>query len=122
MVSYWKTQWFRFSLGCIFLIFTFYYILQPAADESTLEGLSQSLKIGYTSLCYFINAIIWFVASYIGYNNDRIKLLEKKAKKYDALCKEVHELYEANKIDREYQKRLERKINLLEDTKNEEHA
>jgi hypothetical protein len=115
MVSYWKTQWFRFSLGCIFLIFTFYNILQPAADESTLEGLSQSLKIGYTSLCYFINAIIWFVASYIGYNNDRIKLLEKKAEKYDALCKEVHELYEANRLDREYVKLFEKRIKQLED-------
>lgn len=116
MVSYWKTQWFRFAIGCTFLILTIYCMFQPAADESTLEGVCQNLNTGWQSLCYFISSMIWFIASYVEYNNDRIKLLEKKAEKYDALCKEVHELYEANRIDREYQKMLEQKINLLEET------
>ena len=90
-------------------------MFQPAADESTLEGVCQNLKTGYESLGYFISSMLWFIASYIGYNNDRIELLEKKAEKYDALCKEVHELYEANKLDREYQKMLEQKIRILEE-------
>lgn len=115
MVSYFKTQWFRFAIGCIFLILTIYCMFQPAADESTLEGVCQNLNTGCESLCYFISSMLWFIASYIEYNNDRIELLEKKAEKYDALCKEVHELYEANKLDREYQKMLEQKIRILEE-------
>jgi hypothetical protein len=90
-------------------------MFQPAADESTLEGVCQNLNTGCESLCYFISSMLWFIASYIEYNNDRIKLLEKKAEKYDALCKEAHELYEANRIDREYQKMLDQKIKLLEE-------
>ena len=110
MVSYWKTQWFRFAIGCTFLILTIYCMFQPAADESTLEGVCQNLNTGCQSLCYFISSMIWFIASYIEYNNDRIKLLEKKAEKYDALCENVKALNEANRIDREHMKLLEMKI------------
>jgi hypothetical protein len=42
-------------------------------------------------------------------------LLEKKAEKYDALCENVGALNDANKIDREYQKRLDQRIKTLED-------
>jgi Zn-dependent M32 family carboxypeptidase len=40
--------------------------------------------------------------SFINYNEERIKVLEKKAEKYDALCELVEALREANEVDREY--------------------
>ena len=38
MVSYIKTQWFRLLVGFVSLGIMCYYLFQPGADESTLEG------------------------------------------------------------------------------------
>ena len=115
MISYWKTQWWRIVLALISLVAALFYMFQPAADSSTIEGLNATMGDIINAGVYFAGFIIWTFLSVIEYNNDRIELLEKKAEKYDALCKEVHELYEANKIDREYQKMLEQKIRIPEE-------
>lgn len=110
MVSYIKTQWFRLLVGFVALGFMFYYLFQPGADESTLEGLSQNLDNAGAALCFFITAMIWFLCSIIEYHKDCIEMLEKKCEKYDALCELVQELVEANKVDRQYADHLNRKI------------
>jgi hypothetical protein len=60
----------------------------------------------FTGLCWVVSAVVWLLMSFINYNDERIKLLEKKAEKYDALSEEVAALAEAlrieiNQIDRD---------------------
>lgn len=113
MVSYFKTQWFRLLISLISIGLCLYFLFQPGADESTLEGLNQNLGNAFAALCYFLTAMIWLISSVIEYNSDRIQLLEKKAEKYDALCKEVHALYEAHQIDRQQMDLMQQQINQL---------
>ena len=115
MISYWKTQWFRCLVGLVCVGLTIYYLFQPGADESTLEGLNQNLGNAFAALCFFLSAMIWFISSCIEYNNDRIELLEKKQERDDAMYNLVQELLEANKIDREHDKVQDEKIKKLED-------
>ncbi len=115
MVSYIKTQWFRVLVGLVSLGFMFYYLFQPAADESTLEGFRENSENACAALCFFITAMIWFLCSIIEHHKDRIELLEKKQERDDAMYKLVQELLEANKIDREHMKVLEAKLKRLED-------
>ena len=109
MISYFKTQWFRLLVALICLVIACHYAFQPAADPMTMEGLNKTISDIVNANLYFLGFVIWSLMSIIEYNNDRIELLEKKAEKYDALCEEVHELYEANKIDREFADHLNRK-------------
>ena len=95
MISYWKTQWFN-------LVMSVFYLGPAIAHFCAGESL--------WGVSWTIAAVIWFLMSFINHNEDRIKLLEKKAEKYDALCEEVHALYEANKVDRQYTDHLNRKI------------
>ena len=95
MVSYFKTQWWRLLCALVCLVITIIYCVQD----------NELLAVAWT-----LSFVYWIMISYIQYNNDRIELLEKKAKKYDALCEEVSALYEANRIDREYMHRLEQRI------------
>ena len=120
MISYFKTQWWRLLIALMFLGFACYYAFQPGGDLSTLEGLNKSITIMMSAGTCFTSCLIWLFVSIVDYNDERIELLEKKAEKYDALCGEVHALYEANRIDREYMHRLEQKINDLRYTVQEE--
>jgi Zn-dependent M32 family carboxypeptidase len=79
----------------------------------TIEGLDAVLSNIVTAGLFFAGFNGWFFQSVIEYNSDRIELLEKKAEKYDALCDNVTALNDANRIDREYIKLLEQKINQL---------
>ena len=115
MVSYWKTQWFRVICGTVSIVLFIIFLFQPGADESTLEGLRENLNNCFAALCWFINSIFWFVASIIEYNCDRIKLLEKKQERDDAMYELVQELVAANKIDREVMKKYEERLKKLED-------
>ena len=85
MVSYWKTQWWRIILALVSLVAALFYMFQPAADSSTIEGLNETMSDIVNAGVYFTGFIIWTFLSVIEYNNDRIELLEKKAEKYDAL-------------------------------------
>ena len=86
MVSYIKTQWFYVSLSVVYAALAIANMVQ--GDD-------------FMSLCWTVSTIVMILLSLIGHLAERIKLLEKKAEKYDALCEEVHALYEANTIDRE---------------------
>ncbi len=113
MVSYFKTQWWRLLIALICLVMCCVYTFSPAPDTTTVEGLDKVISNMVTAGLCFLDFIIWMVMSFINYLQDRIELLEKKAEKYDALCEEVHALYEANRIDRERMWLLEQKINQL---------
>ena len=98
MISYWKTQWVNILLAVFDIVISIFHFC--VGDQ--LWGVAWTLA-----------AIVWFLMSFINYNEERIKLLEKKAEKYDALCEEVHALYEANKVDRRYTDHLNRKIDIF---------
>ena len=108
MVSYIKTQWFRLVLALISLAAALFYMFQPAADSSTIEGLNEIMSDIINAGVYFVGFIIWSFLSVIEYNNDRIELLEKKAEKYDALCELVEALREGQEIDRANMDRIEK--------------
>ncbi len=119
MVSYIKTQWWRLLIALFCFVCFCVYALQPAGPD-TIEGLTQDLNNMFSAGLFFCNFLLWSFISFINYNQDRIELLEKKAEKYDALCEEVHALYEANRIDREHMKLMDNKINDLRYTVQEE--
>ena len=95
MVSYIKTQWFNLVVGLISIGVSIYNF----SSGENVWGVAWGLT-----------AVVWWMMSFINYNDDRIKLLEEKAKKYDALCEKVDALYEANKVDRQYIDLLEKYI------------
>ena len=112
-VSYIKTQWFRLLIALYCLVMACVYAFQPAPEVLTVEALDEVMSNMLTASLHFTGFVIWSFISFINYNQDRIELLEAKAKKYDALCEEVNALYEANRIDREYMHRLEQRIHQL---------
>ena len=95
MVSYIKTQWFNLVVGLINIGVSIYNFC---------------IGDNVWGVAYCLAAVVWWMMSFINYNDDRIKLLEKKAEKYDALCEKVDALYEANKVDRQYIELLEKYI------------
>lgn len=112
-VSYIKTQWFRLLIALYCLVMACVYAFQPAPEVLTVEALDEVMSNMLTASLHFIGFIIWTFMSFINYNQDRIELLEKKVEKYDALCENVSALNEANRIDREYMRLLEQKINQI---------
>lgn len=82
MVSYWKTQWFNLAmaLGAIILVIV-----------NMVQGDDLMVVAWTVSFTY------WMILSYVDYNAEKIKLLEAKAEKYDALVKEVDALRELQK-------------------------
>lgn len=98
MISYFRTQWFSILVGLGSLGMSIYNGFQ--ANE-------------WSAIGWMVTAVVWLTMSRVLYNHDRIKLLEKKAKKYDALVDEVRALYEANQVDRKYIDQLHKKITYL---------
>lgn len=98
MVSYFKTQWFNLAmaLGAITLVIV-----------NMIQG-DELMAVAWT-----ISFTYWMLNSYIDYNAEKIKLLEAKARKYDALEEEVaalRQLYEtSDKLTEQRLKRLEGK-------------
>ena len=101
-VSYFKTQWPNVLFGSINLGISIYNFC--TGDE--LWGIGWALA-----------AVIWFVMSFIYYNDERIKLLEKKQERDDVMFELVQELFKANCIDREIMKKYEARLKKLEDKK-----
>lgn len=112
-VSYFKTQWWRLLIALYCLVMACVYAFQPAPEVLTVEALDEVMSNMLTASLHFSGFIIWSFISFINHNQDRIELLEKKAEKYDALCENVSALNEANRIDREYMKLLEQRINQI---------
>ena len=101
-VSYFKTQWFNLLIGVVDLGMSIYNFC--TGDD--LWG------IGWT-----VAAMMWFIMSFINYNDERIKLLEKEKERNDAMYELVQELVNANKIDRERAKQIEDRLKKLEEKK-----
>lgn len=112
-VSYIKTQWFRLLIALFCLVMACIYAFKPAPEVLTVEALDEVMSNMLTASLQFSGFLIWSFISFIDYNQARIELLEKKAEKYDALCDNVSALNEANRIDREYMKLLEQRINQI---------
>lgn len=101
-VSYFKTQWPNILFGLADLVVAIYNFC--VGDE--LWG------IGWT-----LAAVMWFVMSFIYYNDERIKALEKEKERNDAMFGLVQELVTANKIDREIMQKYETRLKKLENQK-----
>jgi type VI protein secretion system component VasK len=112
-ISYIKTQWWRLLIALFCLVMCCVYVFKPAPEVLTVEALDEVMSNMLTASLHFSGFFIWSFISFINYNQDRIELLEKKAEKYDALCDNVSALNEANRIDREYIRLLEQRINQI---------
>ena len=128
MVSYIKTQWWRLLIALYCFVMACIYAFKPAPEVLTVEALDEVLSNMLTASIHFAGFVIWSFISFINHNQDRIELLEKKAKKYDACCSLVEELIKANEaldaateVDRQYADHLNRKIEsfILESKKKE---
>ena len=115
MVSYFKTQRWRLLIALFCFVMACVYAFQPAPEVLTVEALDEVMTNLLTASLHFAGFVIWSFMSFITHNQDRIELLEEKAEKYDALCENMQALNDANRIDREYVKLLERRIKQLED-------
>ena len=101
-VSYFKTQWFNLLFGLADLVVSTYNFCK--GDD--LWGIGWALA-----------AVMWFVMSFINYNDERLKVLEKEKERNDALVDLVQELVRANKIDREIMQKYEARLKKLEGRK-----
>lgn len=100
MVSYIKTQWFNLAMALVAVILVIVNMVQ--GDELMV-------------VAWAVSFTYWMILSYADYNAEKIKLLEAKAEKYDALCELVEELCKANEVDRDIAAVHDRKIKLLEE-------
>lgn len=100
MKGYFRTQWLSLFIG-MFDIGLFIY--DWAIGEYDM------------ALLWLVGAVVWLMMSRVDYNDDRIRTLEKKAEKYDALCDLVEALREANRIDRDHLSLHDTKINCIAD-------
>ena len=99
-VSYFKTQYFNLLMAAMNMAFAIWSFI--SGDE-------------FNCLCWVIAAVVWLIMSFVNYNDERIKLLEKKAEKYDALCDLVEALREANDLDGDHDEMQDQRIKRLED-------
>ena len=86
MVSYFKTQWFYFTVSCLFFIFGVVMMFKPAGDPNAIAGVRQDLETTITTVCLFGSAFLWFSLSMFRWNvevtnkfNDRLETLENSA-------------------------------------------
>jgi len=102
MVSYWKTQWFNLAmaLGAIIIVIV-----------NMVQG-DELMVVAWT-----VSFVYWMILSYVDYNAEKIKLLEKKQERDDQMYELVQELVAANKIDREIMKKYEERLKKLEGKK-----
>jgi uncharacterized protein involved in cysteine biosynthesis len=66
-------------------------------------------------VAWTVSFTYWMILSYVDYNAEKIKLLEKKQERDDRMYELVQELVKANKIDREVMKKYEERLKKLED-------
>ncbi len=78
MVSYFKTQWWRFLVGCFFLIVALVYMLQPAGDPNTLEGLQQDFTNEINTVVNLVSSMLWFALSFVDWNKRNLKVADQK--------------------------------------------
>lgn len=97
MVSYFKTQWFNLVMALLAVIAIIVNMVQ--GDE--LLTLAWAVSFAY-----------WMLMSFIDFNSEKIRMLEAKAKKYDALVEKVDALQELLETEIKYNEQWERRVNL----------
>ena len=95
-MSYFKKHWFDIVVGLISCGLAIYYFCTANID---------------TAIIWLISACIWLGMSRVDYNDERIRELELKAKKYDALAEEVEAIRE---LQQTYEKLNEQRFKNLE--------
>lgn len=95
-MSYLKKHWFDLIAGLISYGLAIYYFC-IANNE--------------TAIMWLIFGCVWLGMSRVDYNHERIKELELKAKKYDALVEEVQAIRELQEV---YRKLYEQRFKNLE--------
>ena len=105
MTSYFKTQWVNLLMGLVNFGISIYHY--STGDQ-------------FWGIAWTLTAVVWLLMSFINYNEERIKVLEKKAEKYDALCELVEALREANEIDREHDDMQDQQLEHLKQVVQEE--
>ena len=84
-VSYIKTQWFRLlvSLAC----FTYALVIIFTSDNVVMTDSLENMYIGVKELAgclgWIMTGNLWFVMSFISYNEECIKELEKRIEKLE---------------------------------------
>ena len=78
MVSYFKTQWWRILISFFCFLVAIHCAAQLAPDESTLEGVSQTLTYMIGAISWLVNGLIWAVLSFTSWHEDCIRALEKR--------------------------------------------
>ena len=89
MKSYIKTQWGSLLIALCFFGMTCFYILRPAGDLTTLEGLNYDFENAINAGVNFSNFIFWFFFSVIGWQVDCTRELEKRITALEKELKEV---------------------------------
>ena len=65
MVSYWKTQWLRFVIGCLFMLQALYHMF-------TVHEVA--------FVAWAVSSLIYFISADLCWHRDCIKDLEKRIK------------------------------------------
>lgn len=63
MVSYWKTQWLRFVLGCVFMLISFHFMF-----------VGKDL----TFVVWAVSGLIYFISADLLWHKDCLKAMEKR--------------------------------------------
>lgn len=95
-MSYLKKHWFDLVVGFISCCLATYYFCTANID---------------TAIIWLMSACTWWGMSCVEYNHERIKELELKSKKYDALAEEVQAIRELQEV---YKKLYEQRFKNLE--------
>ena len=97
-ISFWKSQWFSLVVGLADVGLAIYNIV---------------IENEFMAALWLIAACVWLTMAHIDYHEERIKLLEAKAKKCDALEEEVKALvgllHVSDELTDQRLKRLEEK-------------
>lgn len=96
-ISFWKTQWFNLAMAVGALV-------------AIIVNLVQDDKL--MVVAWSITCIYWILMSFIDSNSEKIRMLEAKAKKYDALVEKVDALQELLETEIKYNEQWERRVNL----------
>ena len=83
MVSYFKTQWWRLLCGLMCLIYAVVIICTSIVTDDTVANLSDLLTEVVRIVLWLMASCNWFIISFISYNEDCIKELDKRVKQLE---------------------------------------
>ena len=101
-VSYIKTQWWRLLFAILCFVIACCYLFSPAIDESTLEGLKESLGTAFAALAWILYSVFWLLMSFVSYNEDCIQELNRKNKELEQriLALEEHAITDIEEVSK----------------------